>query len=115
MKTAGVLPEALAAAISRFSRSELDAIPNSRPIGERQPDPTEVIEIDRGQYGRVEPAGVSNRRPRRRCADRGQHGPQQICRSRASPSGPRLGPDRGRWSLSSWARAMEWHSHGTPQ
>jgi hypothetical protein len=27
MKTTGVLPEALAASISRFSRSEIDAIP----------------------------------------------------------------------------------------
>jgi hypothetical protein len=29
MKTTGVLPEALAASISRFSRSEIDAMPNS--------------------------------------------------------------------------------------
>ena len=29
MKTTGVLPEAFAASISRFSRSEIDAMPNS--------------------------------------------------------------------------------------
>jgi hypothetical protein len=29
MKTTGLLPEALAASISRFSRSEIDAMPNS--------------------------------------------------------------------------------------
>jgi hypothetical protein len=33
MKTTGVLPEALAASISRFSRSEIDAMPNS-PFGQ---------------------------------------------------------------------------------
>jgi hypothetical protein len=32
MKTTGVLPEALAASISRFSRSEIDAIPEA-PFG----------------------------------------------------------------------------------
>jgi hypothetical protein len=31
MKTTGVLPEAFAASISRFSRSEIDAMPNSSP------------------------------------------------------------------------------------
>jgi hypothetical protein len=33
MKTTGVLPEALAASISRFSRSEIDAMPNSPSSG----------------------------------------------------------------------------------
>jgi hypothetical protein len=33
MKTTGVLPEALAASISQLSRSEIDAITNSPPIG----------------------------------------------------------------------------------
>jgi hypothetical protein len=32
MKTTGVLPEALAASISRFSRSEIDAMTNSPPV-----------------------------------------------------------------------------------
>jgi hypothetical protein len=31
------LPEALAASISRFSRSEIDAMTNSPPLGERHP------------------------------------------------------------------------------
>jgi hypothetical protein len=40
-----VLPEALAASISRFSRSEIDAMTNSPPVaGESQPDPIEVTE-----------------------------------------------------------------------
>jgi hypothetical protein len=33
MKTTGVLPEALAVSISRFSRSEIDDITNSPPVG----------------------------------------------------------------------------------
>jgi hypothetical protein len=33
MKTTGVLPEALAASISRFSRSETNAMTNSPPVG----------------------------------------------------------------------------------
>jgi hypothetical protein len=33
MKTTGVLPEALAASISRFSRTEIDAMTNSSPVG----------------------------------------------------------------------------------
>jgi hypothetical protein len=33
MKTTGVLPEALAASISRFSRSEIDSMMNSPAIG----------------------------------------------------------------------------------
>jgi hypothetical protein len=33
MKTTGVLPEALAAWISRFSRSDIDAMTNSPSIG----------------------------------------------------------------------------------
>jgi hypothetical protein len=41
MKTTGVLPEALAASISRFSRS--DAMPNSLPSGESQADVTEAV------------------------------------------------------------------------
>jgi hypothetical protein len=32
MKTTGVLPEALAASISRFSRSEIDAMPTSPSV-----------------------------------------------------------------------------------
>jgi hypothetical protein len=35
MKTTGVLPEALAASISRFSRSEIDAMTNSPPVGRK--------------------------------------------------------------------------------
>jgi hypothetical protein len=33
MKTTGVLPKALAASISRYSRSDIDAITNSPPVG----------------------------------------------------------------------------------
>jgi hypothetical protein len=33
MKTTGVLPEALAASSSRFSRSEIDAVTDSSPVG----------------------------------------------------------------------------------
>jgi len=39
-----VLPEALAASISRFSRSEIDAMANSLRSGESQRDTIEVIE-----------------------------------------------------------------------
>jgi hypothetical protein len=48
MKTTGVLPEALAASISRFSRSEIGATPNPLRSGESQPDPIEMIESARG-------------------------------------------------------------------
>jgi hypothetical protein len=43
MKTTGVSPEALAASISRFSRSEVLAVPNSLPVDESQTDPIGVI------------------------------------------------------------------------
>jgi hypothetical protein len=39
MNTTGVLPEALAASISQFSRSEIDAMPNS-PFGLVKVNPT---------------------------------------------------------------------------
>jgi hypothetical protein len=37
MKTTGVLPKELAASISRFSRSEIDAMPNPLGSGESPP------------------------------------------------------------------------------
>jgi hypothetical protein len=48
MKTTGGLPEALAASISRFSRSEIDAMTTSQGSRESQPDPIEVIESATG-------------------------------------------------------------------
>jgi hypothetical protein len=49
----------LAASISRFSRSEIDAMTNSLRSGENQPDPIEPIESAR-ESGQVEPAGFES-------------------------------------------------------
>jgi hypothetical protein len=45
MKTTGVLPEAFAASISRFSRSEIDAMPNSSRSVISIPDPVHGLFI----------------------------------------------------------------------
>jgi hypothetical protein len=65
MKTTGVLPEALVASISRFSRSETDAMPSSPRSGESHPDPIGVILVGKGSPDEWTRA-VSNRRPRSR-------------------------------------------------
>src|SRR4051794_25970016 len=54
MKTTGVFPEALAASISRVSRSETDAISHSPRSGESQVDP-----IGRSRYGELVESNVS--------------------------------------------------------
>ena len=49
MKTTGVLPEALAASISRCSRPEIDAMTSSLRSANCQPGPVEVIESARSR------------------------------------------------------------------
>jgi hypothetical protein len=84
-----VVPEALAASISRFSRSETDAMTNSLRSGESQPDPIELIGSARG--ARTSGAGRFRiKRPRSRTVGLDDPGSPKG----RSPSGRRRQDDR---------------------
>src|SRR3712207_9474032 len=83
MRTTGVLPEALAASISRLSRSEVDAMTNSPSVGCSScgaPEGAEGLTDD--VDGRLDGRGRGRRRP-----ESGEYASSSVRRVNASPRG----------------------------
>src|SRR3712207_6965575 len=98
MRTTGVLPEALAASISRLSRSEVDAMTNSPSVGciaRGAPEGAEGLTDD--VDGRLDGRGRGRRRP-----ESGKYASSSVRRGNASRrASPRAAGDRKSTRLNS--------------